>query len=338
MTIISSWSGLVVIISCALIMSYAAAAGTSPVPFDVAYSPLFGGDNLVRSPDGRTVHLKLDRYTGSGFVSKSAYHHGFFSASIKLPDDYTAGVVVAFYLSNGDVFPGKHDELDLELLGNRRGHAWHLQTNMYGNGSTARGREERYLLPFDPTAAPHSYAIAWTPAAVIFYVDGTPIRELVRCPSAMPGAGDYPAKPMSVYATIWDGSAWATDGGRYKVDYAYAPFTAEFSDLVVTGTGTAAADDRPCGLECAAAAVDLMTSEVAVMTPAKRGAMRRFRSRYLTYTACHDRVRYNGSSRVVFPECDDSDRDDFHAWGESKRLIKASPQRSTYAAGGVHID
>lgn len=36
---------------------------------------------------------------GSGFVSKSAYHHGFFSASIKLPDDDTAGVVVAFYVS-----------------------------------------------------------------------------------------------------------------------------------------------------------------------------------------------------------------------------------------------
>uniref|UniRef100_A0A0E0MB66 Xyloglucan endotransglucosylase/hydrolase n=1 Tax=Oryza punctata TaxID=4537 RepID=A0A0E0MB66_ORYPU len=346
-----SWSGLV--ISCVLMMSWAAAAAMdmSPVRFDTAYTPLFGGDNLVRSPDGRTV-LKLDRFTGSGFVSKSAYHHGFFSASIKLPRDYTAGVVVAFYglgvklvgseilsergfeiwmamtkakgnLSNGDVFPGKHDELDFELLGNRRGHAWHVQTNMYGNGSTGRGREERYLLPFDPTAAPHSYAIAWTPAAVIFYVDGIPIRELVRCSGA-----DYPAKPMSVYATIWDGSAWATDGGRYKVDYAYAPFTAVFSNLVVTGASST--DDIYCGLECAAAAVGLMTSEVAVMTPAKRGAMRQFRSRHLTYSACHDRVRYNGG--VVFPECDDSDRDNFHAWGESKRVI-------TYAAaGGVRVD
>jgi len=26
------------------------------------------------------------------------YQHGFFSASIKLPSDYTAGVVVAFYV------------------------------------------------------------------------------------------------------------------------------------------------------------------------------------------------------------------------------------------------
>jgi hypothetical protein len=35
---------------------------------------------------------------GSGFISSSMYQHGFFSASIKLPSDYTAGVVVAFYV------------------------------------------------------------------------------------------------------------------------------------------------------------------------------------------------------------------------------------------------
>lgn len=38
-------------------------------------------------------------FTGAGFVSQDLYFHGFFSASIKLPADYTAGVVVAFYVS-----------------------------------------------------------------------------------------------------------------------------------------------------------------------------------------------------------------------------------------------
>ena len=37
---------------------------------------------------------------GSGFASQGAHLHGFFSASIKLPSDYAAGVVVAFYVSN----------------------------------------------------------------------------------------------------------------------------------------------------------------------------------------------------------------------------------------------
>ncbi|KAI9078009.1 hypothetical protein K1719_039934 [Acacia pycnantha] len=73
------------------------------------------------------------------------------SANIKLPSDYTAGVCVAFYTSNGDVFEKTHDELDFEFLGNIGGKPWRFQTNLYGNGSTHRGREERYRLWFDPS-------------------------------------------------------------------------------------------------------------------------------------------------------------------------------------------
>ncbi|TVU31530.1 hypothetical protein EJB05_23217 [Eragrostis curvula] len=321
----------------------AAALDMSPVPFHAGFTPLFGDDNLVPSPDGHSVRLKLDKRTGSGFVSKKAYNHGFFSASIQLPDDYTAGVVVAFYLSNGDVYPRNHDEVDFELLGNRRGHGWRVQTNIYGNGSTSRGREERYLLPFDPTARPHAYAVSWTPTAVVFYVDGAPIREAVRVPAM---GGDFPAKPMSVYATIWDGSAWATDGGRHRVDYAYAPFAADFSGLVLRGCP--AVDDEVGlggggGAECEVA---VMTHERAVMTPAKRAAMRRFRRRYLIYTVCHDRVRYGGA---VFPECDvdgDGDSDGFHEWGESKRIVPhrradkaaVTGRPSTWPIGSLRAD
>ena len=37
-------------------------------------------------------------------MSSDYYLHGFFSASIKLPKDYTAGVVVAFYVSRCSLF------------------------------------------------------------------------------------------------------------------------------------------------------------------------------------------------------------------------------------------
>ena len=37
-------------------------------------------------------------FSGFGFMSQDFYLHGFFGASIKLPADYTAGVVVAFYV------------------------------------------------------------------------------------------------------------------------------------------------------------------------------------------------------------------------------------------------
>lgn len=47
-----------------------------------------------------TMVFCLCLIAGSGFVSQDLYIHGFFSASIKLPTDYTAGVVVAFYVSS----------------------------------------------------------------------------------------------------------------------------------------------------------------------------------------------------------------------------------------------
>lgn len=105
-----------------------ASFNVSTIRFDEGYSPLFGDGNLVRSPDGKSVRLLLDRFTGisfrnhsvyerirflisvvlifiwmnflgSGFISSKMYNHGFFSARIKLPSDYTAGIVVAFYVS-----------------------------------------------------------------------------------------------------------------------------------------------------------------------------------------------------------------------------------------------
>lgn len=97
------------------------------IAFEDGYTPLFGDHNLAIHRDGKSVHLSLDErtgfhfffflydafifilfyilfwvvITGSGFVSHDLYLHGYFSASIKLPADYTAGVVVAFYVSNG---------------------------------------------------------------------------------------------------------------------------------------------------------------------------------------------------------------------------------------------
>nr|CAD1840926.1 unnamed protein product [Ananas comosus var. bracteatus] len=203
-----------------LLVPCIAAFNVTTLSFNDAYAPLFGFNNIVRSADDRSVRLVLDRSYGSGFISSDMYLHGFFSASIKLPSDYTAGIVVAFYTSNGDVFEKTHDELDFEFLGNIRGKEWRVQTNMYGNGSTSRGREERYLLPFDPTADFHLYSILWTAQNIIFYIDDIPIREVRRSEVA---GGDYPSKPMSLYATIWDASNWATAAAATRSTTSTAP-------------------------------------------------------------------------------------------------------------------
>ncbi|KAI4311545.1 hypothetical protein MLD38_036431 [Melastoma candidum] len=269
----------------------------SSIPFEEGYSHLFGEGNLVRSDDDYSVKLLLDRFTGAGFISSSMYQHGFFSAKIKLPGNYTAGIVVAFYTSNGDVFEKNHDELDIEFLGNVQGKKWRFQTNVYGNGSTSRGREERYTMWFDPTREFHRYSILWTATNIIFYVDDVPIREIIRNEEM---GGDYPAKPMALYATIWDASSWATAGGKYKVNYLYAPFVAEFKDLVLEGCPVESAS--PLGSiasSCYENGLELESRDFSTITYESRVAMRQFRQRHMYYSYCYDTVRYPFS----LPEC-----------------------------------
>ncbi|KAL5553322.1 hypothetical protein UlMin_040723 [Ulmus minor] len=274
--------------TCSLFLLAVLASGSSGnlpiISFDEGYTQLFGDDNLILHRDGKSVHLALNERTGSGFVSQDLYMHGFFSASIKLPADYTAGVVVAFYMSNGDKFEKNHDEIDFEFLGNIRGKEWRIQTNVYGNGSTNVGREERYNLWFDPSDDFHQYSILWTDSKIIFYVDNVPIREVKRTESM---GGDFPAKPMSLYVTIWDGSDWATNGGKYRVNYKYAPYVAKFSDLVLHGC---AVDPIEQFSKCE----NTQNSELIPtgVTPIQRTKMESFRKKHMTYSYCYDRVRY----------------------------------------------
>ncbi|KAL2343540.1 hypothetical protein Fmac_004825 [Flemingia macrophylla] len=282
------------------------------IPFDEGYAPLFGDNNLVIHRDGKSVHLSLDERTGSGFVSHDLYLHGYFSASIKLPADYTAGVVVAFYMSNGDMFQKNHDEIDFEFLGNIRGKDWRIQTNVYGNGSTNVGREERYGLWFDPADDFHQYSIVWTDSQIIFYVDNVPIREVTRTESM---GGDFPSKPMTLYATIWDASDWATNGGKYRVNYKYAPYVAEFSDLVLHGC---AVDPIEHVAKC-----DNAEAIPSGVTPAQRMKMESFRKKHMTYSYCYDKVRY----KVPPSECVINSQED-------ERLRKFDPV--TFGNGRRH--
>ncbi|KAL6008214.1 putative xyloglucan endotransglucosylase/hydrolase protein 30 [Asimina triloba] len=272
----------------------------STLRYDDGYSDLFGDFNVAKSPDGNSVRLLLDRYSGSGFISKDLYSHGLFSAAIKLPSNYTAGVVVAFYTSNGDLFEKTHDELDFEFLGNIEGKPWRVQTNLYGNGSTSRGREERYVLWFDPSREFHTYSILWTHTNVIFYIDDVPIREVVRSEEM---GGDYPSKPMLLYATIWDGSSWATNGGKYKANYKFSPFVSEFHNFILQGCKVDPIQQLPDAEANAAACTEadsgVATAAYAQLTPEKRRAMLEFRTKYMAYSYCYDIIRYP----VPPPEC-----------------------------------
>ncbi|KAI3719876.1 hypothetical protein L6452_20781 [Arctium lappa] len=303
--------------SSVFVLSYGFSNNLPTLSFDEGYSHLFGHNNLIVLKDGKSVHLSLDQNTGSGFVSQDLYLHGFFSASIKLPADYTAGVVVAFYMSNGDIFEKNHDEIDFEFLGNIRGKEWRVQTNIYGNGSTNVGREERYGLWFDPSDDFHQYSILWTQTHIIFYVDNIAIREIKRTESM---GGDFPSKPMTLYATIWDASEWATNGGKYKVNYKYAPYIAEFSNFVLHGCTVDPIELSSFKCE---ATPKPNTIPTGITTTSQRTKMESFRKKHMQYSYCYDKIRYKStpSECVINPK-------------EAERLKKFDPV--TFGGGHHH--
>ncbi|KAJ0967114.1 hypothetical protein J5N97_024031 [Dioscorea zingiberensis] len=201
--------------------------------FYQAFNNLWGPQHQSVSQDQSSITIWLDSNSGSGFKSTRPYRNGYFAASIKVQTGYTAGVNTAFYLSNNQAHPGNHDEVDIELLGTTPGKPYTLQTNVYVRGSgdgRIIGREMRFHLWFDPTAGFHNYAILWNPDEIVFFVDDIPIRRYPKKSDLT-----FPQRPMWVYGSIWDASSWATEDGRYKIDYHYQPFIANFNKFIISG-------------------------------------------------------------------------------------------------------
>ncbi|XP_076934507.1 xyloglucan endotransglucosylase/hydrolase protein 2-like [Bidens hawaiensis] len=194
--------------------------------FDENYNVNWGYDHVLSLNQGREVRLLLDQYSGAGFTSKSFFGSGFFKMKIKLPANDSGGIVTSFYLYLNE--NGVHDELDFEFLGNRPGKPIELQTNVFTNG--VGGREQRFYLWFDPTADFHYYGILWNHYQIVFFVDDIPIRVFKKTQ----GVG-YPDNTMQVAVSLWDGSDWATDGGRVKADFNNGPFEAYFQDFNING-------------------------------------------------------------------------------------------------------
>ncbi|XP_057417947.1 probable xyloglucan endotransglucosylase/hydrolase protein 33 [Lotus japonicus] len=266
------------------------------VSIDRAFSKGFGASNVQFLSNGSMATLALDKISGSGLVSQSRYSYGFFSAAIKLPAGLSSGVVVAFYLSNADKFPHHHDEIDIELLGHDKRNDWVIQTNIYANGSVGTGREEKFYPWFDPTQQHHYYSILWNSYHTVFLVDNIPVREFIHS-STYPSI--YPSKPMSVYATIWDASEWATKGGKYPVNYKNAPFVVSFAEMEQSGCISDPATSVSLCSKANPSGLDPNGAEFTKLSQQQIAAMDWARRKLMFYSYCNDKPRF----KVLPPEC-----------------------------------
>ncbi|XP_051142784.1 probable xyloglucan endotransglucosylase/hydrolase protein 32 [Andrographis paniculata] len=204
------------------------------IGFNQGFANLWGPQH--QKLDNGTLTIWLDTTTGSGFKSLVPYSSGYFGTSVKLQSGYTAGVISSFYLSNNQENPGSHDEIDVEFLGTTLDKPYVVQTNVYikgnGDGDVKVGREMQFHLWFDPTKDFHNYGILWNPNEIIFLVDDVPIRKYPKTNDTT-----FPARPMWVYGSIWDASSWATENGKYKANYSYEPFVANYSNFKIAKIG-----------------------------------------------------------------------------------------------------
>lgn len=268
---------------------------------------------------------------GSGLVSRSKYHYGFFSAAVKLPAGLSSGVVVAFYvsslcpcltpvngvfipkmlaetenldrmfqiqLSNADAFPHSHDEIDIELLGHDKRNDWVLRSVL----RTARFCLQLYnSLQFGPCLTSLSDPERWWFQLFSwrFFVDNIPVREF---PSSGVFSSTYPSKPMSVYATIWDGSQWATHGGKYPVNYKYAPFVVSLAETEMVGCVSNPRQQplSSCSNQSTSSGSDPVEGQdFAALSQQQITAMQWARSKLMFYSYCKDTSRF----KVMPPEC-----------------------------------
>ncbi|KQJ95698.1 xyloglucan endotransglycosylase/hydrolase protein 8 [Brachypodium distachyon] len=212
------------------VLAVLAAAAAAEYNFDDQFDVIGERDHIRYKAEGENQQfaLELDKVSGSGFKSKAKYLFGEFSVQMRLVDGNSAGTVTSFYLTSGE--GSTHDEIDIEFMGNKSGDPYVMNTNVWASGDGKK--EHQFYLWFDPSADFHTYKITWNPKNIIFEVDNVPVRTFKKY-ADLP----YPtSRPMTVHATLWDGSYWATRHGDVKIHWrGDDPFVVSYREYHATG-------------------------------------------------------------------------------------------------------
>ncbi|XP_021723597.1 probable xyloglucan endotransglucosylase/hydrolase protein 26 [Chenopodium quinoa] len=244
-----------------------------------------------------SVDLVLTEEGGTGIRSNVSYMYGSITLGLKLPSGNSAGTVTTFYLSSANK---AHDEIDFEFLGNTTGEPYTIHTNIFtqGNGS----REQQFKPWFNPSDGYHFYTIFWNTYAVVWMVDGVPIRVFKNFHDSQINFPD--AQPMNTYSSFWNADDWATQKGAVKTDWSLAPFTASLENYNVDGCYCW--NTETCVETCSNAedSANWWTQEsYTQLSDSQKQQMTEIRNNYMIYNYCTDYSRFNAE----FPrskECD----------------------------------
>lgn len=136
------------------------------------------------------------------------------------------GIVTSAVLQSDDL-----DEIDWEWVG---GDNAQVQTNYFSKGDTSTYDRGRYHGVDAPLTAFHTYSIEWTPAAIVWYVDGVDVRT-----ETYEALGDkFPQTPMQVKLGTWVAGGKDTAEGTVQwaggyTDFDDAPFNAYYKSISI---------------------------------------------------------------------------------------------------------
>lgn len=161
--------------------------------------------------------------------SNDFYSYGCFEAEIK--PAAADGVITSFFLFAGpydrtETSNGKHNEIDIEFLGNNTDL---LQINYWTNDDNYTSDHARIIfLDFDASEDFHRYGIKWTKHAIQWFIDGKLVFKVKNTSSdPIPKSTDSPLRIMAnIWATDSEISGWAGEFDQNSV-----PITAEYRNI-----------------------------------------------------------------------------------------------------------
>ena len=116
-------------------------------------------------------------------------------------------------------------------------------------------------------------------------MDNIPIRVYKNKSNIAVG---YPSKPMQIQATLWDGDSWATNGGKTKTNWSFAPFKANFQGFDVSGCQFESSINQNCSSD----KYWWNTQKFWNLDSARQRQYEHVKHKYMTYDYCTDRKRF----------------------------------------------
>lgn len=104
------------------------------------------------------------------------------------------GIVSSMVLLSDDL-----DEIDWEFRG---GVTDSVQTNYFGKGYTGTYNRSSTPSVTSPQTSFHTYAVDWSPDALVWFIDGKAVRTL-KAADADGNGSQYPQTPMKVSLSLW---------------------------------------------------------------------------------------------------------------------------------------